>query len=69
MLSCFSHVQLFENLWIVATWGPLSMGLSKQENQSGSSCLSRGDHSYPGIEHMSLMHPAFAGVFFTTITT
>ena len=29
--ACFSHVQLFAALWIVASQAPLSMGLSRQE--------------------------------------
>ena len=58
-----------DNLWAGAPWGPLSMGFSKQENQSGLSGLSAGDLSFPGIEPMSLTRPAFAGGFFTTITT
>ena len=28
MLSRFGHVQLFETLWIIAHWAPLSMGFS-----------------------------------------
>ena len=35
MLSCFSHVQLFETLWTVAHQAPLSMGFSRQEHWSG----------------------------------
>ena len=35
LLSCFSPVQLFETLWTVAHWTPLSMGFSRQEHWSG----------------------------------
>ena len=31
MLSCFSCVQLFVTLWMVAHQAPLSMGFSRQE--------------------------------------
>ena len=31
MLSCFSPVQLYANLWTIACQAPLSMGFSKQE--------------------------------------
>ena len=42
MLSCFSHVQLFVNLWTVARQVPLSMGFSRQEYWSGFLCLLQG---------------------------
>ena len=35
MLSHFSHVQLFANLWTIARQAPLSMGFSRQEYWSG----------------------------------
>ena len=35
MLSCFSHVQLFATLWIIACQAPLSMGFSRQDFWSG----------------------------------
>ena len=31
MLRCFSHVQLFANLWAVVHQAPLFMGFSRQE--------------------------------------
>ena len=43
MLSCFSRVQLFETLWIVALQAPLSMGFSRQEYWSGLLYPSPGD--------------------------
>ena len=58
MLSCFSHVQLFATLWLVAHQGyvkpsPLSMGVSRQEYWSGLPFSSPGDLPDPGIEPMS----------------
>ena len=35
VLSCFSHVRLFANLWTIAHQTPLSMGFSRQEYWSG----------------------------------
>ena len=64
--SCFSHVQLFENLWMVAQLASLSMGLSRQEYYSGLPCLSLGDLSNSGIKSTSSVSPALAGRFFTT---
>ena len=48
---------------------PLSMGFSRQEYWSGLPCPPPGDLPDPGIEHASLMSPAFSGGFFTTSTT
>ena len=36
LLSHFSHVGLFVNLWTKAHQAPLSMGFSKQEDWSGT---------------------------------
>ena len=69
MLSCFTHVRLFEPLWIVAHQAPLSWGFSRQEYWSRLLCPPPGDLSSPGIEPMSLMSPALAGEFFTTSAT
>ena len=60
MLSCFSHVQLFVMLW---------MGFSRQKYWSGLPCPPPGDLPNPGIEPISLMSLAMAGVFFTTRAT
>ena len=38
MLSCFSSVWLFANLWTIAFQTPLSMGFSKQEYWGGLLC-------------------------------
>ena len=43
MLSHFGHVQLFVTPWTVAHQAPLSMGLSRQEYQSGMPCPPPGD--------------------------
>ena len=39
MLSHFSRVHLFMNLWTIAHQAPLTMGFSRQENWSRLSCL------------------------------
>ena len=44
MLSCFSHVQLFVTLWIVAHQAPLSMGFSRQEYWSAGKNTAVGCH-------------------------
>ena len=69
MLSCLSHIQLCATLGTAACQAPLSMGISRQEHQSGLPCPPPGDHPHPGIESESLMSPALAGGFFTTTTT
>ena len=68
VLSPFSCVQLFVNLWTVAYQAPLSMGFSRQEYWSGLSCPPPGDRPNPGIELTSLMSSAMAGGFLTTDT-
>ena len=68
MLSCFSHVQLFEMLWTVACQAALSMGFFWQEYWSGLTCPPPGDLPNPGIESMSLRSPELEGGFFTTST-
>ena len=65
VLSHFSRVQLFANLWPVAHQAPLSMGFSRQEYWSGLPCLPPGDLPDPG----SPTSPALAGGFFTTTAT
>ena len=49
--------------------GSLSIGFSRQEPWSGLPCPPPGDLPDPGIDPVSLMSPALAGVFFTTSTT
>ena len=46
---------------------PLSIEFSRQEYWSGLSCPPPGDLLDPGIDRASLMSPALAGGFFTTI--
>ena len=69
MLSHFSHICLFVNLWIVVHQASLSMGFSRQEYWSGLPCLPSGHLPDPGIESASLMSPALADEFFTTAAT
>ena len=66
MLGCFSRVQLFVTLWIVARQAPLPMGFSRQEYWSGLLCPPPGDLPEPGIkpaspvwqlDSLSLSHP------------
>ena len=53
----------------VAHQAPPSTGFSRQEHWSGLPCSCPGDLPNPRIEHASLMSPALAGMFFTTVTT
>ena len=66
MLGCFSHVQLFVTLWIVARQAPLPTGFSRQEYWSWLPCPPPGDLPDPGIkpaspawqlDSLSLSHP------------
>ena len=50
VLSRFSHVRLFETLWIAACQTPLSMGFSRQEYWSGLPFPAPGDLPNPGTE-------------------
>ena len=58
VLSQFSHVLLFTNLWTLAHQDPLSMGFSKQEYWSGLPCPPPRDLPDQGIEAMSPASPA-----------
>ena len=69
VLSHFSLVQLFANLWTVAPQAPLSLGFSRQEYWSGLPCLPPGELPDPGIERTSLRSPALASGFLTTSAT
>ena len=68
MLSHFSCVWLFANLWTVARQALLSMGFSQQEYCSGLPCPPPGDRPDPRLEPTSLVSPALAGGFSTTST-
>ena len=61
------HVQLFAAPWTVARQAHLTMGFSRQEYWLP--LPTPGDLPYPGIKLISLVSPALAGGFFTTITT
>ena len=61
VLSRFGGVRLFVIPWTVAHQAPLPMGLSRQEDWSGSLFPSPGDLFDPGIE---LTSPSLAGSFF-----
>ena len=63
-LSC-----VFATPWFVAHQVPLSMRFSRQEYRSGLPLPSSGDLPHPGIESVSLLSPASAGVFFITSAT
>ena len=69
VLNHSSSVKLFATPWTVARQAPLSTGFSRQEYWSGLPCPPPGDLSNIGIKPASLMSPASAGRFFTTIAT
>ena len=62
-----SRVLLFVNLWTVAQQAPLPMEFSRQEYWSGGPLPTAGDLPDPGIETKSLVPPALADRFFTTV--
>ena len=63
----FSCVWLFVTPWTVAHQVPLSMEFPRQEYWSRLRFPTSGDLPDPGIEHASLLSPALAGRFFTTL--
>ena len=63
----FSCVWLFVTPWTVAHQVPLSMEFPRQEYWSRLPFPTSGDLPDPGIEHASLLSPALAGRFFTTL--
>ena len=67
MCSVLSHVRLFATPWTAAYQALLSMGFSKQVYWSGLSFPTPGDLHDPGIKPTSLVSPAVAGGFFTTM--
>ena len=69
MLSCFSHVQLFATLWMVAHQASLSMGFASQVYWHGLPCLPPADVQDPGIKPVSLPSPALTGGFSTASTS
>ena len=62
-----SRVQLLATPWTVAHKAPLSMEFSRQEYWSRLPFPSPVDLPDPGIESASLVSPALAGRFFTTM--
>ena len=66
VLSGFSRLGLFVNLWTIACQAAVSVGFSRQEYWSELPCPSQGDIPNPGIKPQSLMFPALAVGFFTT---
>ena len=66
MLSHFSCVWLFANLWTIAHQAPLSMAFSRHEYWSGLPCSAPGDLPDPGIKPTSPVAPALQGRFFTS---
>ena len=64
-----SHVQLFVALCTIAHQALLSMEFSRQEDWSGLPFPTPGDLPDPGIEPVSFVSPALAGVFFTSSAT
>jgi len=68
VLSHFSHVRLFANLWIVACQAPMSLGFSRQEYWSGLSFFSPGDLPAPGIKPLIALFPDLVVSFFPTST-
>ena len=62
-------VQLYLTVasWTLAHQAPLSMEFSRQEYWSGLPFPTPGDLPDPGMESSSLVSPALAGEFFTTI--
>ena len=53
----------------VALQAPLFVGFSRHKYWSGMPCLPPGDLLNQGVKPVSLMSPALAGRFFTTITS
>ena len=64
VLSC---ARLVVTSWTVARQAPLSMGFPRQEHWSRLPVPTPGDLPHPGIQRASLVAPALAGGFFTTL--
>ena len=58
VLSRFSHVLLFANLWTLARQASLSVRFSRQEYWSGLPCPLPGDLPDSGMEPLSPVTPA-----------
>ena len=62
-----SHVRLFVTPWTAANQAPLSLELSRQEYWSGLPCPPSRNLLNPGYKPASLVSPALAGGFLTTV--
>ena len=69
VLSRLSGFQLFAMPCTVGCQAPMSIGFSRQEYWSGLQCLPLEDLPDPRNKTASLMSPALAGGFFTTLAT
>ena len=54
VLSGFSRLGLFVNLWTIACQAAVSVGFSRQEYWSGVPCPSPGDPLHPGFKTILL---------------
>ena len=67
LVAGWFQIYLFALLaWTVAHQAPLHMEFSRQEYWNGLPFPPPEDLPNPGIEPVSLAHPALAGGFFTT---
>ena len=66
-LCVLSHVRFSVTPWTIAHQAPLSMQSFRQEYWSGLPFPPPGDLPHPGTEPLSLVSPALAGRFFTTV--
>ena len=62
-----SNVRPMVTAWTIACQAPLSMRFFRQEYWSGLPFPLPGNFPNPGIESVSLVSPALAGRFFTTV--
>ena len=67
MLSHSVMSSCFVTPWTVAHEAPLSVGFFRQEHWSGLHFLLHGNLPSPGMEFASLVSPALASTFFTTM--
>jgi len=67
IINVFSCVQFFVTPWTTAHQTTLSMEFSRQEYWGGLPFLTLGDLPNPEIEPVSLVPPALAGKFLTTV--
>ena len=65
--ACVQSSLTLHDPWTIAHQAPLSMGFPRQEYWNGLPFPPPGDLPNPGIELTSLVSPASAGRFFTTM--